>query len=305
MRRPDLRAVAPTALLVLVFAAGGWALWSRREDLGDALSRLTPGAVLLSGALALLAVLAMLMSWAASVREGAPSLGARDLARVYLVGQMGKYLPGSVWPVLAQSALARRRGASASAVATGSLLNLALTVAVSLAVGGALLPLAPDEAVDQLWWAPFVLVPFVVVLHPRVLGLLLPLASRAMRRGEPSFVPTGPGIVRASAWAVAGSLLFGAHLYVLVDALGGGGLRGLALTTCAYNLAVAAGVIVIFVPAGAGVREAVLTAVLAPVLDVPTALAAALVSRATLIVLDLGLGALQVRGLKAWAAADE
>ena len=299
-----MRRIAPSAALALLFAAAVWALASRRHELADALSRLTVASVLGSLALATLAVFAMLMSWAASVREGAPTLTLRDFNRIYFVGQMGKYLPGSVWPVLTQSMLARRRGASPGSVATGSLLNLALTVTVSLLVGAALLPFAPAAAVDQLQWVPFVLVPMVAVLHPAVLNRLLPLAARLMRREPVNYQASGRTITISAAWAVLGSLLFGAHLYVLVSTLAEGGGRELVLTTCAYNLAAAAGVIVIIVPAGAGVREAVLTAVLAPVLDVSTALAVALVSRATLVVVDLVLGGLQVPGLRAWSAQE-
>jgi uncharacterized membrane protein YbhN (UPF0104 family) len=288
---------------VLFAAAAVWALASRRHELADALRRLSLGSVAGAIVLALLAVFAMLMSWVASVRDGTRGLTIKDLARIYFVGQMGKYVPGSVWPVLTQSLLARRRGASPGVVATGSLLNLALSVCVSLFLGGLLLPLAPAEAKSTLFWVPFVLIPMGALLHPAVLNRLLPLAARVLRRGQVGYTATGPAIARSACWAALGGLLFGAHLYMLVSAVGRSGPRELALATCAYNLAAATGVLVIFVPAGAGVREAVLTAVLAPVLDVTTALAVALVSRATLVAIDLTLGGLLVPGLRAWSAA--
>jgi uncharacterized membrane protein YbhN (UPF0104 family) len=59
-------------------------------------------------------------------------------------------------------------------------------------------------------------------------------------------------------------------------------------------------VIVIFAPAGAGAREAVLIAVLAPVLSVDAALAIALVSRVLLIAVDVLIAASQLRGLNRW-----
>lgn len=300
-----MRRVAPSVALGLLFAAAIWALASRRGELADALSRLTIASVAAAVALGVLAVLAMLMSWAASVRDVAPTLTLRDLARIYFVGQMGKYVPGSVWPVLTQSMLARRRGAAPSAVAAGSLLNLSLTVTVSLLVGAALLPFAPSSAVHQLQWVPFVVVPMVVLLHPALLNRLLPLAAKLLRRELVDFRVSGRTITVSAAWAMLGCLLFGAHLFVLVASLSQSGARELALTTCAYNLAAAAGVLVIAVPAGAGVREAVLTAVLAPVLDVSTALAVALVSRAALVVIDLVLGAVQLPGLRAWSSPSQ
>lgn len=54
----------------------------------------------------------------------------------------------------------------------------------------------------------------------------------------------------------------------------------------AYNLAAVIGVLAIFTPAGLGVREAVLTAMIAPTLTVPTAASAAILLRALTIVSD-------------------
>ena len=292
-------------VLALFVGAAVWALASRRHDLADALHQLSWAAVTGSLVLAVVAVLAMLMSWDAAVRDGGVDLPFRDMVRIYCVGQVGKYVPGSVWPVLTQSQLARRRGSSPARVASGSLLALAVSVCVFLAVGAALLPLSSHEAAARLWWVPLAVVPMVVALHPAILNRALAVAGRVLRRGAPDFAYTLPGVLRCSAWALVGAVAFGGHVYLLADSLGGGGLRGFALSTCAFALATGVGVLVIFAPAGAGVREAVLTLVLAPVLSVDAALVIALVSRAMLIVVDLGLGLSQVYGLRHWSASAE
>ena len=302
MPRAAKKLALPLLLLALaVVAVIGLA--GRRAELTDALRQLSWPAVALALLFGLVGVGFMLLSWAVAVKDAGADLPLRDLARIYCVGQVGKYLPGSVWPVVTQARLANRRGASASRVASGSLLNLAITVAVVLAFGGALLPFSGDQAAQQLWWAPVLAVPMVGVLHPAVLNRLLALAGKVLKRDQLEIAFTTRGVLLSAGWALLGSIAFGAHVFALAHALGVHGVRGFVLSTCAYALASGVGVLVILAPAGAGVREAVLTAVLAPVLSVEAAVVIALASRALFIVIDLGLGASQVWGLRHWKAA--
>jgi glycosyltransferase 2 family protein len=246
----------------------------------------------------LLAVLAMFRSWLAAVTDGGVELPARDALRIYAVGQIGKYLPGSVWPVLTQSQLGRRHGIAPLRMASGVLLSLAVGVSSGLVIGCVLLPFSDAHAAHRLWWAPLLAIPMLIVLIPKVLNRLVVLAARVLRRGPVESTFTLQGIARSAGWSTVGNLLFGLHIWCLGYPLGAHGIRGYLLSVCAYGLASSVGVLIIFTPAGAGAREAVLTVVLAPILSVDAALAVALVSRAVLIVVDVGLALSQVRGLR-------
>lgn len=291
-------------LVFAVFlAAAAWFLYSRRHELAAGLRQLSPEAVVGSLVAGYAAIGAMLLGWAAAVRDGGVDMSLRDLTRVYAVGQVGKYIPGSVWPVLTQARLARRRGASTLRVGSGSLLALGVSVCVGLLAGGLLLPFSSHEAARRLWWVALVALPATALLWPPLLNALLSRASRLLRRGDPGLAFSSSGIAVCAAWSLLGTLLFGVHIYLLAHGLGATGGRGLLLSVCAYALASGVGVIVIFVPAGSGVREAVLTIVLAPVLSVDAALVVALVSRALLVVVDVSFGLSQVAGLRHWSAA--
>ncbi len=285
-------------MFVLVIGVAIWAVISRRTELAAALRDLNALSVAGSALFGLLAVLAMFGSWLAAVTDGGIDLPVRAGLRIYGVGQIGKYLPGSVWPVLTQSQLGRRHGISPLRMASGVLLSLAIGVSSGLVIGCILLPFSDARAEQTLWWAPILAIPMVIVLIPRVLNRLVVLAARVLRRGPVDSTFTSAGIVRSAAWSTAGNLLLGLHIWCLAYPLGAHGLRGYLLSVCAYALASSVGVLVIFTPAGAGVREAVLTAVLAPLLSVDAALAIALVSRAILIMVDVGLALSQVRGLR-------
>lgn len=292
-------------LFALCLLAAAWYLIGRRHQLADAFRQLSWGGVLLSAVFGYLAVFAMVLSWIAAVRDSGVELPARDTVRIYAIGQVGKYLPGSVWPVVTQAQLARRRGASPLRVASGSLLALAVSVCVGLVFGGLLLPFSGAAAAHRLWWAPVVAIPAIAMLHPAVLNRVIALASRLLRRGPVEFAYSTSGVVRCAGWSILGNAMFGGHLFFLVRQLGASDFRGLVLSTCAYALASSIGVAIIFLPAGSGAREAVLTIVLAPAVTAGSALLVALVSRALLVVVDLSFAATQLYGLAAWAKPAE
>jgi uncharacterized membrane protein YbhN (UPF0104 family) len=294
---PTLRRVGGIAVLALFLAAALWWLIAHRVKLADALGRLDAQSIALSLLFGLAGVVAMFAAWRSAVLDGGVTLPARDCFRIYGIGQAGKYLPGSVWPVLTQAQLARRRGADPLRVAAASLLALALGVTVSILLGSALLPFAGAAAVHRLWWVSLLGVPCLVALAPPVLNRLLGIAARVLRRGDRSFAHSTAGIARAAAWTLIGDVLLGLHVFWLVQALGSGGLRAAVLATCAYGLSSALGIVVIFAPAGAGVRDVALAAVLASLISAEAAAVVALVSRALLIVVDLGIAASQLRGL--------
>lgn len=85
------------------------------------------------------------------------------------------------------------------------------------------------------------------------------------------------------------------HAWLLARPLGAGP-ELLVPTTGAFALAFVAGLILVPLPAGAGVREGVFVAMLAGSIGAPAALTVSLVSRLLLVVVDLLLaGGLGVR----------
>jgi len=91
--------------------------------------------------------------------------------RVFFLGQLGKYLPGSVWSFLAQADLATRHKVTRKAVLAGSVLGAALSVGVGLALAIVFLPFGSREALHRYWWVILAVPGFLVALHPRTGGL--------------------------------------------------------------------------------------------------------------------------------------
>lgn len=110
----------------------------QREAIGDALLRLNAFDIALSGGLVLVGLGAQMLSWRslfAGSEVGVPPI--RVAGRIYYVGQLGKYVPGSVWAVVAQAELGKDHRVPRTRSATVALAALAVLVVVGAVVSAA------------------------------------------------------------------------------------------------------------------------------------------------------------------------
>lgn len=291
MRR-HLRRLLPYLFVLAALAAAGWAVLRDRDRVLDAVGDLGWSAVAASLVLGVVGTYATFLCWRAVLRGlGATVSAGGSGAAVFFVTQLGKYLPGSVWPVVAQMEYGRRRGVGRATMLAANALTIAIGVAVGLVVAAATLPLSSPEVFARFWWALLALPSLLAVLHPRVLPWLLDTAMRRIGR-EPSGLALGWGTTLAACgWFLVSWLAYGVHVHLLLAGAGGSGWRLLLASVGGFALASSAGLLAVPVPAGAGVREVVLLATLAPAVGTPLAVAVTLVSRVLLLVVDLLLAA--------------
>ncbi|MDN3355509.1 lysylphosphatidylglycerol synthase transmembrane domain-containing protein [Actinomadura sp. DC4] len=272
------------ALVVVALAFCVYGLASRWGETRHAVTAFSwpyIGAALLFGVLGLGA---WMQAWRSLLAGMGSPLPLRAAVRIYFVSQLGKYIPGSVWALVAQMELAKEHRVPRERGASAALLAMATTIATGCAVAAVTLPLTSADATHRYWWLLILAPIFLASLHPRVVAFALDRALRLARR-QPLARTAGLGtMVVTVAWTAAGWLLFGVHAWLLVRAAGG---SGFFLATGAYALAFTAGFLVVIAPGGVGVREAALTVALGPVLASGAPLVVALASRVVMTVADL------------------
>lgn len=281
------RGAVGAAFFVVALTLLVWAVASRWEELSQAWTRLDLLTVLLSLALACAGLVAQMLSWRSLLTGTGGAPGLRASARIYYHGQLGKYVPGSVWAVVAQAELGRAHKltrARSAVVALGAL-------AVLLVVGGAVavvgLAAGSPESLSTYWWAMIVVPLGAIGLAPPVFNWVVGKALVILRRGDQSVRVDGRGLAASALWALTMWVFFGLHAFVLLRALhpedpG----RGLVLSTGAFALAWVVGFLIVIAPAGTGPREAALVLALAPMVTSSDALLIALVSRVLMVVAD-------------------
>jgi uncharacterized membrane protein YbhN (UPF0104 family) len=294
--RAALRATQSRAVRVgFVAVAVGlavWALWSRWPDVERAIQRLD-ARYLAAAAVATLGNLVLSgLAWRSLVADLGARLPLGLASRVFFVGQIGKYVPGSLWPMIVQAELARQHVAR-RLTAAATLLLVLLSAATALVVVLVALPFAPDGGGAGLAWAALLVLPVAALMHPGVIGRLLDRGLRLLGREPLERWTSVRGTAVAAAWAVGAWLLAGLQVWLLAVPLGAPATwRTFALAVGGYALAWAVALVVVVAPAGAGAREVALGAVLSPVLDRGAVVVVVLLSRVLFSAADLTLAAL-------------
>jgi glycosyltransferase 2 family protein len=306
-----LRAVR-VAIVVLALVLLGVTVARQWDAVVDALGRMGLPSFALSLVAAVIGLLFTGFAWRAILADLGSPLPVRPGLRVFFLAQIGKYLPGSVWPFVAQMELGRSLGVPRRRSGLSGLLFVGLHCATGLLVAAATLPLADPETARGFWWLMAVAPLLLLGVHPRVLTPALNRVFRLLRR-EPLERPLSVrGTATACGFLLVTWLCYGLSVYALAAPLGIEGGRGLVVAIGGYGLAWSAGVMALgLVPAGIGVREAVLTAVLLPVLPLGGATAVAAASRVVQTLGDAiwaavaGAASRSVRRLRTAAAAAE
>ena len=238
---------------------------------------------------AAIAMTVMAWTWADALRVMGGHMRRSQSIAWYYVGEIAKYLPGSIWAAVGRGELARRRGVPAPQAYPSVFLSLIALYLAAVLSAAVLLPFNLAHSRDA---GPALLlllgVPIgLAALHPKVIGGVIALAERLTKKSIPisvpawrdtvllvlRYVPAWVGIC-LSTWAVAVALPG-------VDAP----LLRLSLATV---LSWTAG-FVTPTPGGAGVREAVFIAVSG--LASGPAVAVAVTARIMFVIVDV-LGAL-------------
>jgi len=296
-RRAVLIAVARALIVCAVAASIGYAVVSLWSDVRDTFLALDPWAI--AGALvaALAAIGANVKAWQAVLRELDHDVSTVAAGRMYLVGQLGKYLPGSVWAFVMQVELSLRAGIPRARSFAASLVLIGMSTTAALLLG--LMGLPSLHAVGgAAIWAAVALVPIALVCAvPPVLSRLVDLFLRLLRKGGLNHRLRLRGLAPVVGWSALAWTLFGVQFWLLGAGVGGAATASLPSAIGAFALAMTAGMLAIASPSGLGVREAVLVASLAPFMGAGPALGIALASRLVLTVADV-----IAAGVAAWSA---
>ncbi|MGF7123348.1 lysylphosphatidylglycerol synthase transmembrane domain-containing protein [Rhodococcus sp. BE178] len=270
-----LRIVVTVAIVVAI----GFAVKSQWTEVRGTIHDLSWWSLVASTVFIFLGMGAAVRAWQHTLGALEQPIPAFDAARCYLVGQLGKYLPGSVWAFVLQTELARRAGVSGAAAFITVLVTVGLSTTSALLVGllglPALFQIGTPAAVAVIALVPIAL----ICAYPPVLTRLVNIALKVLRRAPLQRPLTMHKIGLALIWCSVSWVAYGVHLWILASTFGGFGTDRLIASIGAIALAMCAGVLVFVVPSGIGVREAVIVAALAPVADSGTALALALTSR--------------------------
>jgi len=216
---------------------------------------------------------------------GGPRLRAPDAVRVFMVANLGRYVPGKVWQIAGLAALARGRGVPAATATAAAVLGQGIALVAATLVGAGALARTPGRAGP--WAVGFLAAMIVAVavgLAPPVFRAAVGLWFR-LAHARPPEALSSRAAVRWLAAYVLNWMLYATSFWLLVRSFGLD--APLVPVAGAFAAAYVLGYIMVFAPAGLGVREGFMVALLTPYLGVGPSGAMAVIARLWTTVLEV------------------
>ena len=234
--------------------------------------------VLLSGYLVSAAL------WGLIVRDlGGPALAPRTSMRLFLVANLGRYVPGKIWQIAGLAYLAKREGVSGGIATGAAVLGQGVAILAASLLGAGML-FGPEELWRRLGWiglAGAIAIAVAVtglVTVPSFFWRAVGLWCRVTRTDPPGSPRRGRHVgVRWLALYVGNWTLYTVAFWLLY--LSFGEWKAFMQVGPAFALAYVAGYAAVFAPAGAGIREGFLVLLLRSVMGEEEALVFALIAR--------------------------
>jgi hypothetical protein len=285
--------VVRVVVALLVTAAVAVAVWRNWGEVSSHLSDIPRGTLVAAFLLALAAPVFTLLGWRVLLADLGTRLPLPPSASVFFVGQLGKYLPGSVWSVVAQADLGSRLGVPRRRMGVVGLLSILLSVLTGAILGVPAVPALLARSEDFRWWWFLPALLLLLLLWPRLLNWGVALLLRVLRREPLEHRLTTPAIALTAMWFVLAWLGVGLSVLVLAHAVAPERSWGslVVSSVCGFALASAIGMFSFVVPAGVGVRDGVLALLLGALMPFPAAIAVVVVSRFFSVVADVVVAA--------------
>ncbi len=283
-----LRTVARWVVVVVIFAFIVRSLVVNWDELGEADLHFDIGLLTVSFGLLGIWMWGQALIWHLLTITAGVSIPLSRATAAWFYSQLGKYIPGKVFLYLGRLHFYVREGRQAGPVTVAFGVefvgNLAASVFTVLIAGIVL----DVPGFDRYRWVLVgALIAFLVSLHPRLIGWMIALAARALRRQPFPLTLTYAQMLRYMAFYVVNWLLFGAALYVFIRSFYPLELSSILYLTGAFSFASMMGLVVVFAPSGLGVREGILALFLNRVMPTSVALVVALASRVWLTIIEL------------------
>lgn len=224
--------------------------------------------------------------WGVMVRDlGGPTIPALEAVRLFMIANLGRYVPGKVWQLAGLAMLAKGRGVPA-ATATGSAVlghGIALVAASTLGMGALL---AAPEPYPRWGIAGSLAIGvlIVVVSVPSTFARIAGLWFRISRTQPPSAF----GSLHGLRWLVlylVNWVMYVTAFWVLCRSLGADASP--IPVASAFAAAYVLGYLMVFAPAGLGPREGFLIMFLTPHLGAALSGVVAVVARLWMTLVEL------------------
>lgn len=228
-------------------------------------------------ALATLNLFLMAGVWVGLFRARGGTVDRLGGTRIWLVTNLGRYIPGKVWQFVGMAAYMKERSGE-GALALGAtvsfqLLSILTGLAVALAVLGTRALELPGGSPARL---AFLIVVLVVLLHPAVMRVLVRLAARLLSEDADPATTRVADDLRAAGGLLVAWGVYGLGFWCLARGTMSGPLPGPVVLAGIFAAGYVVGYLALIAPGGIVIREGAIAGLLAALTPLSLGVAAAL-----------------------------
>lgn len=301
MKRSRLATAIGITVALLAVAFLVRAIADQWESVRSSLGNANPAWLALGVLTAALGMVAIALPWRNALALVGIDASAASTVVWYFVGEIGKYLPGGVWPVVGRAELARGDGHPRPRAYASVALSLGGLYLTAVMLSGLLLPLRfVGDRREAIWILPLAPVG-LALLHPRVIGAMVGVAERIRKRELSIEVPAWSASMWLLARYVPSWLLIGSATWFIARAFDP--RLGWTTVAPAAILSWVVGFLLVPVPGGVGVREAAFVALVGGPVSSGTRATIAIVARLAFMIVDGSAAVLCSVALRRWRSA--
>jgi len=258
-------------------------LISKWDEVSDAFSQVDAINLVLSLLLGLAAMTSIGWIWVAMIVARSHNVRHRNAMSWYFTGQLGKYVPGGIWPIVGRAELAVRNGIPRLDAYASTGLSLVTTYAAAVVTIGIGAAVTTGHRMIAALIAIGLVAAYAAFSQPSLRAIIIRITSRISPSASSLTDPKRLArltVVHVPAWILM-------SLSTSVTATAFGAKISIADMLFITSTSWLAGFVVVGVPGGIGVREAVFTSLAGGIIGTPLAVSLALMSRVVFIAVDL------------------
>jgi uncharacterized membrane protein YbhN (UPF0104 family) len=294
LRRFIYKPLIQWIIVIGIFIFLGKMVWENWTQVREAHFTFRPFPLLLSTFIFVLSYFIQIWAWYLITLKLGIAISLSETLGSWFYSQLGKYLPGKVWLLLARFYFYESKGKSKKAISIALYLEM-----VTLIVAGGLIFLVallffkevgPFYSGKQFWYLVLLLILFAFIfLHPQVLQKILNWALVPFKR-EPLFLSISySDVLWILSVCILSWVIGGISFYLFIDSVYPVSSETILFLTGALAFSSILGIVAIFAPSGLGVREGTLVYLLSFIMPVSVAVIISILTRIWMTLIEIGL----------------
>ncbi|UCG92403.1 MAG: flippase-like domain-containing protein [candidate division WOR-3 bacterium] len=227
--------------------------------------------------------------WRAIIRALGGTITFKNSFWIMSSSQIAKYVPGGIWFALGRVYLSKLEKLKGEIAAVSVIIETGLTFLVGIVLLFLSFGFSEQRTFANFYFAIPIFFMFLIVLYPPLLNRLLNVAMRVLKRPAITLRISYIRLLRLSFYFFGLWLAQIIGFYFLINSMYPIALSKLFNLAAAYTLSWMVGFIVIFAPAGLGVREGTMSLLLSPILPMPLAIAISFIARVWITVFEIAI----------------